>query len=217
VLGVATQRRGARRTKRGQSYHHGRLRDALVAAAIDILREEGFSGLTLRSVARAAGVSHAAPKNHFSGLPALLAAVAEEGFRRLHAALVSAGRAVEAPVDRLLAMGTGYVQFAVSSPGHFRAMFHPALVARGRYPGLDRASAAALEALYAVIAEGQARGAVRGGDPRLLSLTAWSLAHGLATLAVDDQLRRKGFRASPKQLAMALGRLMCVGLENAQA
>lgn len=201
-----------KRTKPKASYHHGDLRRALLEAAIAILHEEGASALTLRSVARRAGVSHAAPKNHFADLAALLQAVAVVGFEDLTAAMRKAKARETDPLGSVLAIGDAYVRFALGSVGHFRAMFHPALGDRAPGSALDEASRVTFDVLASSIAEAQAANVVRAGETQELSLAAWSLVHGLATLAVDRHLERKGFTSSPTQLAQAICQHLYVGL-----
>src|SRR6476619_8112217 len=99
-------------------YHHGDLRSAVLAAAEKILETEGVDALTLRAVARAVGVSHTAPKNHFGDLQGLLSELAAVGYRRYGDALVSAMEAAGAdPRMRMRAMGRAYVAFARAHPG----------------------------------------------------------------------------------------------------
>src|ERR1700733_5513657 len=107
-----------------RAYHHGDLRAALVAAAVQILEKDGEGALTLREVARRVGVSAAAPYHHFADKHAILAAVGEEGFSHLADAMEEA-QATSGPKtrDTLRAMGVAYVRFAVRHPSHFRVMF----------------------------------------------------------------------------------------------
>src|ERR1700693_5459913 len=105
-------------------YHHGDLPRALLDAALHIVETQGTEALTLRAVARRAGVSQAAPYRHFASKEAILAAVAEDGFRSLIAAMrESVATCGEDPLGRLRAVGLGYVTFATSHPSHFRVMF----------------------------------------------------------------------------------------------
>lgn len=196
------------------AYHHGDLRVALVEASIVILAKEGLAGLTLRSAARSVGVSHAAPKNHFGDLRGLLEAVAIEGFRRLADALshAYAESLQRGAAEALLAVGPAYVAFAVAAPGHFRAMFNPSLADRSTSEALEAASRRTFGLLVDAIKAAQAEGSVRPGDPVLVSLSAWAIVHGLATLAVDDQLRRKGLSNDPVELAREAVRDLLEGL-----
>src|SRR4051794_27635084 len=121
-------------------YHHGDLQRALVDAAVALLAEGGAAAVTLREVARRAGVTHAAPYRHFADKAALLAAVAEEGFRALHDAVARAGaEAPDDPLARLAASGQAYLRFAMSHPAHYRVMFGPDVAAR-EHPELEGAA-----------------------------------------------------------------------------
>lgn len=105
-------------------YHHGDLREALLAAADQLLHDEGLQGLTLRACARRAGVSHAAPKHHFANLSDLLSEVAARGFDCLTRALEEArARVGDDPDERFIAAVRTYVEYARSHPAHFRLMF----------------------------------------------------------------------------------------------
>src|SRR5262250_143187 len=109
---------------RPRTYHHGDLRAAALAAAEKILEKEGVDALTLRAVARAVGVSHTAPKNHFGDLQGLLSELAAIGYGRYGEALANAMNAAGAdPRARMRAMGRAYVGFARQHPGMFLLMF----------------------------------------------------------------------------------------------
>ncbi|MER3452961.1 MAG: TetR/AcrR family transcriptional regulator, partial [Acidimicrobiia bacterium] len=102
----------------------GTTREQLLAAARAHLDEHGLEGLTLRAIARRAGLSHGAPLRHFPGVAHLLAAVAARGFRELHATVAAAvGAAGGDAADRLAAAALGYVRFALANPGVFELMF----------------------------------------------------------------------------------------------
>jgi AcrR family transcriptional regulator len=173
----------ATRPKRRGSYHHGDLRRALVEASIALVEEEGVDALTLRSVARRLGVSHAAPQHHFATKAELVVAVAEQGFETLAESLARAAAKDGAAVDRLKAAGVAYVRFAAKHPAQFRLMFGPH-VARAELPGAQAAYRVLCDACAAVAA---GRGAER--ETATISVAAWSLVHGLATLWLDGPLR----------------------------
>lgn len=115
--------RKVRVPKRPAAYHHGSLREALLRAAERILERDGIQGLTLRAAAREAGVSHAAPKNHFGDMAGLLSDLAAVGFERIAARMEAGMRAADAPGERLKAVGRGYVAFARAHPGLFQLMY----------------------------------------------------------------------------------------------
>ena len=175
-------------SKLREEYHHGDLRQALVDAALEDIAAHGAERVTLRGVARAAGVSHMAPYNHFADKAALLAAAAAVGFRQL-------GRAMEERMaahprgdpKRLQAAGIAYAVFAVDHPALFRLMFGPELADRRSHEELGQAAADAFRSLLGAIgdvgSESEASPAVAD-----FAVIPWALVHGLAMLAVAGQL-----------------------------
>src|ERR1700687_957438 len=109
--------------KRPRPYHHGNLKQALLAAAVKVLGKKGPRAFTLREVARQAKVSHTAPYRHFRDKDELLAAVAAQGFDRLADAMIAAATPARNALEALELSGRGYVQFALDWPEHFSAMF----------------------------------------------------------------------------------------------
>jgi len=177
------------RKKRG--YHHGDLERALVATAVDTIAREGVQALTLRSVGASVGVSRTALYRHFDDKAALLARVAEEGFRRLHAALTdSLAACAAAGADPLPAMGEAYVRFARANPSHYQTMFGGFLSDWGRYPDLIRIADAAFSLLADTIRDEQQRGRLGAGDPIELAEITWAMSHGIATLGMARHLER---------------------------
>ena len=164
--------------KRKPAYHHGNLGEALLDAAEELLPRHGPEGLTLREVARHAGVSHGAPYHHFDSREALLAAVAERGFAGLGEAMQSAVGAT--PRDRLVAICEAYVDFAVLHPTRFRLMFGPLLADKALYPGLQQTGERAFFLLVEAARE------VSPEEAMPLALAGWSLAHGLAHLRINN-------------------------------
>lgn len=162
------------------AYHHGDLRRALVDAALATLAERGAAALGLRELARAVGVSPAAPYRHFADRKALLEAVAADGFARFGAAM-EAAREASFVEDQLAAMAYAYVRFAIDNPPLFRLMFSPE-ISPYRDPALKIAAAAA----YAPLATAAAR--EDAGAPAEVAVTAWSFVHGLSLLLLDEQI-----------------------------
>ena len=183
-------RRPARRPRRPRRYHHGDLPRALLDAALHIVKTQGTEALTLRAAARLAGVSQAAPYRHFANKEAILAAVAEEGFRSLMAAMRQAATASgDSPLARLRAVGLGYVRFATSHPSHFRVMFGREMADRSASPSLRQAATDTFNLLVDAISDCQRAGLVRSEAPAAdLALAAWSSVHGLSALLVDGVL-----------------------------
>ena len=162
-------------------YHRGDLRRALLdSAAAEIVRA-GVADLSLRALARSAGVSHAAPAHHFGDKRGLLTALAAEGHRRLAAEMRAA---LAASDGRFLEAGVAYVRFAASHPAHFEVMFRPELHHR-EDPEL---TAARRESFGVLQGNAPGGGNGRGGGPPAEALAAWSLVHGLATLHLTGNL-----------------------------
>lgn len=185
-------RRRPRRPRRPNRYHHGDLPRALLDAALEIVETEGTGALTLRAAARLAGVSQTAPYRHFANKEAILAAVAEEGFRSLMAAMAHAAAAfAAAPLERLRAVGLAYVTFATKHSSHFRVMFGRELADRSASTSLRQVATDTFNVVVGVISACQDAGVVRSEEPAAdLALTAWATVHGVSALLVDGVLDR---------------------------
>jgi AcrR family transcriptional regulator len=175
---------------RGAPYHHGGLRDALLQAAERVLERDGLPGLTLRAVAREAGVSHAAPAHHFADLTGLVSELAAIGFRQFNNAMVAADALGASPLEKALARAKGYVAYAQAHPGMYGLMFRTERLDMSR-PALRDAANASFAGLAGAI------GAARHEQisDQTLSLEqaadiarAWSLVHGFTTLLLDGRL-----------------------------
>lgn len=137
------------------AYHHGDLPNVLRSSAVEVIADKGLNGFSLREVARRAGVSHAAPGYHFGDVRGLLTAVAIEGFETLRDELVSSGAGIDDPIERLKAIGHGYVRVATQYPAHCEVMFRDDVLAADD-PTLASAGLAAygvLESTVAAIAD----------------------------------------------------------------
>lgn len=173
-----------------ESYHHGDLRTALLSASRELLARDGLEKLSLRAVARAAGVSSAAPYRHFKDKHQLLAAVATEGFTTLARMIRTA---VADTPDDLDGAGQSYLDFALQHPDDYRLMFTRNMLCDSdeENPELEDASADAYGALEEVIAAGVITGRVGAGiDADQLALAAWSMVHGVAMLVIDGILTK---------------------------
>lgn len=205
-------------TKRA-AYHHGDLRRTLLDASAALLEAEGLGALSLREVARKAGVSHNAPYYHFKDCGSLLAALAEEGFAQLARQMAEARQAAPNPRARVEACGLAYVRFAVGSPARFKMMFRPELAAPSEEAAVARSSTPALDTLMGAIVEAQAAGLAPAGDPRPLVLTCWSAVHGLASLWLDGPLAlaHRTFGTSPEKLAAMVSATLAELMRTAAA
>ncbi|MEU6383931.1 TetR/AcrR family transcriptional regulator [Streptomyces bauhiniae] len=162
------------------SYHHGDLRAACLRAARELLEEDGSAGLSLRAVARRAGVSATAPYRHYADRDALVSAVAAEGYRELAEYLAAAHPDPRTP-DELASVAVAYVRFALDRPAMFRVMF-----AEPCDP--DSEERVAATAAISGYVRDIVRGAFPGVDPDALATTVWALVHGLAFLHLDGKL-----------------------------
>jgi AcrR family transcriptional regulator len=165
------------------SYHHGDLKAVILAEAAELVAERGADGISLRELARAAGVSHAAPAHHFTDRRGLFTALAAEGWRKLATAL-------DAARPEFIDAARAYVNFALENPGHYAVMFDRSLVDPDNQELRAARDAAGAELARGVGTLDDARAEK---DPRAAQLAAWSLVHGFSLLwlnrnipAIDD-------------------------------
>jgi AcrR family transcriptional regulator len=177
------------------SYHHGNLREALIRSALALIGERGPAGFTFAEVARAAGVSPAAPYRHFRDRNALIAEIARQGFERFAAALEQAwNHGWPDPVTAIENCGRAYLAFARREPASYAAMFEPGFPLEE-----DGALLRASETAFGVLrrAAEEACNAHRSNGvrppPMMVALHIWAMSHGIAALFVgrSDVARRK--------------------------
>ncbi|WP_234444583.1 TetR/AcrR family transcriptional regulator [Streptomyces sp. NRRL F-525] len=193
--GTAESTKASKGTRR--PYHHGDLRRAILTAALDVIAADGPAALSLRDLARRAGVSHAAPAHHFKDRTGLLTAIAAEGFGLLAGAVGEAADLKDA--------GVRYVRFAREHPAHFQVMFAPELLRDGDLE-LTTARALATDALRHAVSAVPPEG--RGPDDRLAGVAAWSLAHGFATLLLGHNLDGAVGEQDPEEVFRALAGML---------
>ena len=181
-------------------YHHGDLRQAVLTAAVGALAESGPAQLSLRDLARRAGVSHAAPAHHFGDKAGLLTAVAAQGYHLLADTLTAARQRS----GDFLEVGVAYVRFAVDHRAHFEVMFRPDLY-RPDDPEVVAARQRAADALAAGV--GSVAASRRGPDVPLAGVAAWSLVHGFATLWLNHALPPT-LGADPETAARAVAAIL---------
>jgi AcrR family transcriptional regulator len=189
----ATERPASpRRPPAGETpYHHGDLHDALLAAAERVLERDGLAGLTLRAVAREAGVSHAAPTHHFGDLTGLLSELAAIGFRRFNAAMIAARNSETHPLMKGMANAKAYVAYAQASPGMYGLMFRTERIDMTR-PSLHEAATASFAGLASAVGAGRNEkltGEALSLDQAAAIARAWSLVHGFTMLLLDGRLK----------------------------
>ena len=185
--------------KRGR-YHHGDLPRALVKAALELISKEGggnSQSFTLREAARVVGVTHGAAYRHFKDKTALLAVVAEEGFRELNEQMETArtnARASAGPREvraRIQAIGGAYVRFALERQSHFRVMFGPNLDESGRFPALEAEVARSLRVLLEEVEPAAIDGLMAPGKALDHALALWTMTHGYASLVLMRKIQVK--------------------------
>ena len=168
------------------SYHHGNLREAMVTAALDLIAKNGPNGFTLAEVARAVGVSGAAPYRHFKDRNALVAEIAQQGYERFAELLYAAwddGR--PNPAAAVEACARAYLGFARKEPAYYAAMFEPGFPLEDA-PALLTASERAFGVLR-LAADAVTRAMKPAGRPPslMVALHIWSLCHGVAALFIE--------------------------------
>lgn len=181
---------------RGRSYHHGDLRNALLDAARTILEEESLNELSLRAVARKAGVSHAAPYRHFPNHEALLVELAVEGFVELREEIAAAVAAPNSEADRIARIGAAYMRFVARRPALASLMFGPQLPNRDSFPELGTVADAVGNEIGTALHDSA------------LGLAVWAAVHGLAMLilrnVVDLGQRKSGLDVLPSRAEIIL-------------
>ena len=199
-MSTSLRKKPAPRRKPSETYHHGNLREALIAEGLAALAARDQAEVSLRELARRVGVSPNAAYRHFSDKEGLLAALAAEGFRRLASAGASAAAQCSDPSAALNLYGRAYVDFALDNPGLFRLMFGGS-ISRNASDELARESAKALEQLRLGIALEEG---LPPDDPRvgIATVYAWSVVHGLAHLILDGQI--DGFATDTGRLIEAI-------------
>jgi AcrR family transcriptional regulator len=171
--------------KSGTAYHHGNLREALIEFGIHLLDTEGVDNMSLRSAARLAGVSQAAPKNHFGDKEGLLAAIAARGFELCSQKRLELLKGAVAPEEKLRAVIRGYVEFAIERSALFNIMYGPAIQDRKHYPELEAAANRSYELLLSAVQAVNAKVSTSKRARNRTMLAIWCAMHGLANLACN--------------------------------
>ncbi len=200
------------------SSHDDGLRGRLLASALDFLQRAGPEGLSLREIARSCGVSQTAPYHYFPSKEALLAAVAEEGFRRLSRCLLPVVTRGGSAAERLTAGARAYVRFALDNPAHYRVMFGPRVADPRDHAGLRVASESTYELFRSAVAEGTRElGSQALGET--FALTSWSMLHGVASLMIEQRMGMTGLapRAADELVASMCDVLTAAAVQLARA
>ena len=186
-------------------------------ASLELIVERGAASLSLREVARRAGVTHGAPYHHFADRSALLATIADEGFRLLAEELEKGPQGSRAnAIDRLVEAGNGYVRFALSHPAHFQVMFRPELWKPPGETEISSEGQRAFQLLVQLVLDAQEAKLLPSGPPHVAILTLWATVHGISSLLLDGpipndyraQAAAPGSAGAGAQVVQALGAMM---------
>jgi AcrR family transcriptional regulator len=172
-----------------KKYHHGDLENALIQAGVEILSKEGVSGLSLRKVAKRAGVSHSAPYAHFKDRQSLIAAISTEGFKQLYTKLDAAiAPFADDPKRQLVEAAWAYVEFARNNADTFKIMFSGVLEKEKEYPSFVEISRKLFERVVDIVRACQRTGVLRSDPPELIAVSIWGQVYGVILLALEGQI-----------------------------
>jgi AcrR family transcriptional regulator len=186
-------------------YHHGDLKNALIRAGAELLVQEGVAGLTLRRVARRAGVSHSAPYAHFADKEALVAAISTEGLRLLRERIAKAVRRWDGDPGRQLEEAAwAAVEFGLEQPDLYQVTFSSVIANEQDHPDYVDMAHGSFGALVELVRRGQAAGVVGPGRAEEVAVGFWSVTHGLVSLLGNRQIPHTILaRAPPRKLLLA--------------
>ncbi|MDO9414702.1 TetR/AcrR family transcriptional regulator [Pararhizobium sp.] len=176
------------------TYHHGNLREVLIQAAVQLVEEEGPANLSVREVAKRAGVSPGAPFRHFSNKTALLTAVAEQAMARFRLEIVAAVNAVTNgdPVDRYAAVGIAYLRWAIRNPTHFQIISTRSLIDWEGSEALRQDNEAVRALMEEALIEAQVKKLLRSNNLAETQIAGRALVYGLARMLIDGHFAQWG-------------------------
>ncbi len=178
---------------KSKSYHHGDLKKALITTAVKMLQKVAASELSLRELARQAGVSQAAPYRHFKNKEALLAAISQEGFELKLKYMQEAVAAVGDNHDEAMyACAEAYLKMATLHPEHFKIMSSSSVLPTEEHPELLASAQDTIMFVMSVVERGQKAGIIGAGDPAHRSMHCWAVVHGFSSLLAERRLEWMG-------------------------
>ncbi len=171
------------------SYRHGNLREAILLASLEAIEKNGVDSLSIREIAKTAGVTHQAPYRHFKDKEALLAALAQDGFEKLYQEMSKSVKDINQPIEKIIALGVSYLSWAAAHPAHFRLMFSQNIPEFEIYEGLQLAANSILNLVLQVTKENQDEKVIRNDESRSLARQFWATVHGVTLLFIDRQFK----------------------------
>ncbi len=180
--------------KPAANYHHGNLREALLTASVDIIAQQGIQNLSLRKLAQLVGVSHTSCYHHFKDKDALLAAVAEQGFKQIseHLSAIMANNDTQL-FDKLHQAVSYYVSFAIEHATQYELMFGRDLWQSENHEQFQRVAKDSFRQYVDLFEQFQQQGVLaKSENPLRIAQLLWSTLHGLAKLAIDGIFSKQG-------------------------
>jgi AcrR family transcriptional regulator len=190
----------------GKTYHHGDLKNALIQAGIKILAEDGVGGLSLRKVARQAGVSHSAPYSHFTDKQNLIAAIASDGHKQIYERFAAIqARYADDPLQQFLSGAWAYIEFGLGSPDHYKITFSGAIQDEHSHSEFIEYSQRNMQVLRTIVAQCRDEEFLDSKiNLEMQAVSLWGLLHGLVLLMIQGQLPGNLIETTqPKEILLA--------------
>lgn len=197
------KRKVQKKSVKSDTYHHGDLKTTLIAAAIKLLKTRDSSELSLRELAREAGVSQAAPYRHFANKGDLIAAIMKEGFDlQTRYMIESTEKHRDNPEEMFYQCGLSYFRMGLKHPQHFKLMFGSKVIPDEKYPELQLSASGTFVTLRKTISYIQTKGVVGAGDPYHRSMNCWAMVHGFTLLFAEGRLEWLGVQSGNAENAL---------------
>lgn len=182
-----------------KQYHHKNLHQVLLSSTLELLKTQSIKDLSLRQVARHAGVSHAAPYRHFENKAALFSAVSQSVLTEFNKYLRdSITHANKQPVQQISIMSVAYIRYALKHPTKYQLLFGNedseeitlrTQTGSSSNNSLQESSSEMFQILMDVVITGQTQGIFEIAEVNTVALSIWASLHGLAMLLIQNKLR----------------------------
>ncbi len=191
------------RTAKIDTYHHGDLKSALIDAAIQLLKRMTPAELSLRELARQAGVSAAAPYRHFKDKNELLAAISEQGYELKYQYMLKAIRSAKGnPLEIYYACGLAYFHMGLNHPQHFKLMISSEIIPSEEHPQLMKTAVKSFMLLKCMIEHSQKQKITGAGNPFHKAMNCWCVVNGFTSLYVEGRLAWLGLNKENAEAAL---------------